>query len=188
MLSGLPYFLSLKVVDGCTWNLVLVVHDNSCRTHLILIAMLNAAGSGKGTGISTFADMNCSALDFVKKLCDWLLGWTSLITVSFHQFIRHVAKYTLSVLCGSVKLWKDVKWEQGVEVTEGQRKLPNEELHNLYLSPKIIRVVKLRRLDVWERSTHARNEKCLRNFILKTWRTETLVRPRKMILRRALKK
>jgi hypothetical protein len=31
------------------------------------------------------------------------------------------------------------------EVTEGWRKLHNEELHNLYLSPSIIRMTKLRR-------------------------------------------
>jgi hypothetical protein len=32
------------------------------------------------------------------------------------------------------------------EVTEGWRKLHNEELHNLYSSPSIIRVIKLRRM------------------------------------------
>jgi hypothetical protein len=32
------------------------------------------------------------------------------------------------------------------EVTGGWRKLHNEELHNLYLSPSIVRVIKSRRL------------------------------------------
>jgi hypothetical protein len=32
------------------------------------------------------------------------------------------------------------------EVTEGWRKLHNEELHNLYSSPRIIRMIKLRRM------------------------------------------
>jgi hypothetical protein len=32
------------------------------------------------------------------------------------------------------------------EVTGGWRKLPNEELHNLYSSPSIIRVIKSRRI------------------------------------------
>jgi hypothetical protein len=33
------------------------------------------------------------------------------------------------------------------EVTGGWRKLHNEELHNLYFSPSIIRVIKSRRID-----------------------------------------
>jgi hypothetical protein len=33
-----------------------------------------------------------------------------------------------------------------VEVTEGWRKLHNEELHNLYSSPRIIRMIKSRRM------------------------------------------
>jgi hypothetical protein len=35
------------------------------------------------------------------------------------------------------------KWD---EVTGGWRKLQNEELHNLYSSPSIIRIIKLRRM------------------------------------------
>jgi hypothetical protein len=31
-------------------------------------------------------------------------------------------------------------------VTEGWRKLYNEELHNLYFSPRIIRIINLRRM------------------------------------------
>jgi hypothetical protein len=43
------------------------------------------------------------------------------------------------------------------EVTGGWRRLRNEELHNLYASPNIIRLIKLRRMDgqgmyhTWER-------------------------------------
>jgi hypothetical protein len=32
-------------------------------------------------------------------------------------------------------------------VTEGSRKLHNEELHNMYSSPSIIRMIKSRRMD-----------------------------------------
>jgi hypothetical protein len=32
------------------------------------------------------------------------------------------------------------------EVTRGKRKLHNEELHNLYSTPNIIRMIKLRRM------------------------------------------
>jgi hypothetical protein len=35
------------------------------------------------------------------------------------------------------------------EVTGDWRKLHNEELHSLYLSPSIIRVIKSRRMIVW---------------------------------------
>jgi hypothetical protein len=35
---------------------------------------------------------------------------------------------------------------KGDEITEGWRKLHNEELHNLYPSPSIIRMIKLRRM------------------------------------------
>jgi hypothetical protein len=35
---------------------------------------------------------------------------------------------------------------KGNEVTEGWRKLHNEELHNLYSSPSIIRMIKTRRM------------------------------------------
>jgi hypothetical protein len=38
---------------------------------------------------------------------------------------------------------------KGGEVTEGWRKLHNEELHNLYCSPSIIRTIELRRMR-WE--------------------------------------
>jgi hypothetical protein len=35
---------------------------------------------------------------------------------------------------------------KGDEVTGGWRKLHNEELHNLYSSPSIVRMIKLRRM------------------------------------------
>jgi hypothetical protein len=39
-------------------------------------------------------------------------------------------------------------WPKRVEVTGGWRKLHNEVLHNLYSSPSIIRMTKLRRM-IW---------------------------------------
>jgi hypothetical protein len=43
----------------------------------------------------------------------------------------------------SVSYWDGLKRD---EVTEGWRKLHNEELHNLYSSPSIIRMIKSRRM------------------------------------------
>jgi hypothetical protein len=63
------------------------------------------------------------------------------------------------ILYGSVTLWQEHKlrvFESSVlrrmfvpkrdGVTEGWRKLHNEELHDLYSSPSIIRIIKSRRL------------------------------------------
>jgi hypothetical protein len=44
-------------------------------------------------------------------------------------------------------------WAEGDEVTVGWRKLHNEELHNLYSSPSIIRVIKSRRMRLAEHVT-----------------------------------
>jgi hypothetical protein len=46
------------------------------------------------------------------------------------------------------------------EVTGGWRKLHNEELHNLYFSPSIIRMIKSRRM----RWAHREEEECIWNF------------------------
>jgi hypothetical protein len=37
-------------------------------------------------------------------------------------------------------------FENRDEVTGGRRKLYNEELHDLYFSPSVIRIIKLRRM------------------------------------------
>jgi hypothetical protein len=48
------------------------------------------------------------------------------------------------------------------EVAGGWRRLHNEELHNLYASPTIIRVITSRRMRWAEAcSTHVRDEKCI---------------------------
>jgi hypothetical protein len=44
------------------------------------------------------------------------------------------------------------------ELTGGSRKLHNEELHNLYSSPNIIRMIKLRRMS-WARHVARMGEK-----------------------------
>jgi len=58
------------------------------------------------------------------------------------------------------------KWE---EVVVGWRRLDNEELHNLYISPTIIRVIKSRWVS-WGMtcSMDRRDEKCIQYFGLKT--------------------
>jgi hypothetical protein len=49
------------------------------------------------------------------------------------------------------------------EVTGGWRKLHNEELHNFYSSPNVIKMVKSRRM-IRACITHGRDEKCEQNF------------------------
>jgi hypothetical protein len=46
-------------------------------------------------------------------------------------------------------------------VRGGWRKLHNEELHNLYSSPSIIRNIKSRRMRWAERDTNGREEECV---------------------------
>jgi hypothetical protein len=45
------------------------------------------------------------------------------------------------------------------KVARGWRRLHNEELHNLYAAPNIIRVIKSRWIMDGECSTHGRDEK-----------------------------
>jgi len=45
---------------------------------------------------------------------------------------------------------QEIKLHIGKEVTEGWAKLHNEELHNLYTSPNIIRVIKSRSMRLTE--------------------------------------
>jgi hypothetical protein len=58
------------------------------------------------------------------------------------------------------------------EVAGIWRRLHNEELHNLYASPIIIRVIKSGRL-IWERHVARMGEKNIRYFCWKTGREET---------------
>jgi hypothetical protein len=44
------------------------------------------------------------------------------------------------------------------EVTGGWRKLHNEELHNLYSSPSIVRIIKSRRMRWWDIGGKARKK------------------------------
>jgi hypothetical protein len=46
------------------------------------------------------------------------------------------------------------------EVTEDWRRLHNEELHNFYSSPNIIRMIKSRRMR-WACSTNGEDEECM---------------------------
>jgi hypothetical protein len=49
------------------------------------------------------------------------------------------------------------------EVAGGWRRLDNEEIHNLYASPNIVRLIKSRRVIDGACSTHGRHE-CVQNF------------------------
>jgi hypothetical protein len=51
------------------------------------------------------------------------------------------------------------------EVAGGWRRLHNEELHDLYTSQNIMRVIKSRRIKMGGTcSTHGRDEKCIQYF------------------------
>jgi hypothetical protein len=53
-------------------------------------------------------------------------------------------------------------------VGASSRRLHNEEIRNLYASPSIIRVIESRDEMCGARSTHGRDEKCIKNFGRKT--------------------
>jgi hypothetical protein len=50
------------------------------------------------------------------------------------------------------------------EVAGGWRKLHNEELHNFYSSPSIIRMIKSRRMRWAGQVERLRREECIQNF------------------------
>jgi hypothetical protein len=54
------------------------------------------------------------------------------------------------------------------KVAADWRRLHNEELHNLYSSLNIIRVIKSRRLREAGHVAHMRDEKCTQNYSRKT--------------------
>jgi hypothetical protein len=53
------------------------------------------------------------------------------------------------------------------EVTGGWRKLHNEELHGLYSSPSIVRVIKSRKMRWAGHVAHGGDEKYVQNFCWK---------------------
>jgi hypothetical protein len=60
------------------------------------------------------------------------------------------------------------------EVTGGWRKLHNEELHGLYSSPSIIRVIKARRMRWAEHVARiGGGERCIQHFGFEAGREET---------------
>jgi hypothetical protein len=60
------------------------------------------------------------------------------------------------------------------EVAGGWRRLHNEEVHNLYASPNIIRVIISRRVRWVVRVAHIRDGNRVQNFGRKTRRGETI--------------
>jgi hypothetical protein len=70
-------------------------------------------------------------------------------------------------VCEKTKLRKVLGPKKG-EVTRGYRKLCNEELHNLYFSLNIIRMIKSRRIKwMWYAAHIWENNKCMHKFSLK---------------------
>jgi hypothetical protein len=59
------------------------------------------------------------------------------------------------------------------EVTGGWRTLHNEELHNLYSSPSIIRMIKSRRIRLTGQAARMGDEECVYNIGGKARRKET---------------
>jgi hypothetical protein len=53
------------------------------------------------------------------------------------------------------------------------RKLHNDEFHDLYSSPNIVRVIKSRRMMGWTCVTHGGVERCLQGFCWEDRRQET---------------
>jgi hypothetical protein len=67
------------------------------------------------------------------------------------------------------------------EVTGGWRKLHNEELHNLYSSPSIIRMIKSRRMRwAWHVAHMRQKTNAYRIFVGKPEEMRLLGRPRRM--------
>jgi hypothetical protein len=59
-----------------------------------------------------------------------------------------------------------------IEVTGEWRKLHNEELNDLYCSPNVVRVIKLRRMR-WTGHVARMGERFVQGFGGETWRKET---------------
>jgi hypothetical protein len=59
------------------------------------------------------------------------------------------------------------------EATGDWRKLHNEELHGLYSSPSIVRVIKARRMRWGVCGAHGGGEGCIQHFGWEAWREET---------------
>jgi hypothetical protein len=58
------------------------------------------------------------------------------------------------------------------EITGGLRKLHNEELHNLYSSPSIIRVIKSKWMR-WAGGVTRKEVECIYSFVRKAGRKQT---------------
>jgi hypothetical protein len=66
------------------------------------------------------------------------------------------------------------------EVMGGWKKLNNEELHDLYCLPSIIRITKSRRMMGRAYSMNAAEEECIYDFDGKARKKETTRKPRLM--------
>jgi hypothetical protein len=71
-------------------------------------------------------------------------GSFSLTCISLYNCLYNLNKYKLRVF--ENRLLRRIFGPKRDGVTRGWRKLHNEELHNLYSSPSIIRIIKSRRM------------------------------------------
>jgi hypothetical protein len=82
-------------------------------------------------------------------------------------YLKFREEHRLSVF--ENRVFRRIFRPDGDEMTGGWRKLYNEELHNLYSPPNIIRVIKSRRMGrVGHAARIGGNEKCIRKFWLES--------------------
>jgi hypothetical protein len=103
----------------------------------------------------------------------------SLTFITSKGFGKKVACETLRVLENGVL--RRIFGPKRDEVTKDWKKLHNEELHNLYSSPDIIRMIKSRRIRwAWHVARMGANGNSYRIFVGKPERKRPLGRPRSM--------
>jgi hypothetical protein len=90
-------------------------------------------------------------------------AWTCETVISNHNTTWHHNPKDLNFRCRlrvfENRVLKRIFGPKREKVAGGQKTLHNEELHNLYVSPNIIRLIKTRRIRWVGHSAHTRDEK-----------------------------